>query len=54
MYFRNSRTIELYKNKMDKKVIKSHQCSLKISNAVLPKINSEINSSHKKLQTQNN
>ena len=34
--------IKLYKNKMDSKVIKSHECSLERSHAVLIKFNSEI------------
>ena len=36
------RTIQLFKNKMDSKFIKSHQCSLKRSHAVLTEINSEF------------
>ena len=62
-------TIKLYKNKIDSKFIKSHQCSLERSHAVLTEINSEFWSrpspfltktgsyrftSHKNLQKQNN
>ena len=61
--------IKLDKNKMDSKFIKSHQCSLERSHAVLTEINPEFWSrpspfltktdsyrsiSHKKLQKQNN
>ena len=42
MYFRHRHTIKLYQNKMDSKVIKSHQCSLERSHAVLIEINSEF------------
>ena len=41
-YFRYRHTIKLYKNKMDSKVIKSNQCSLERSHAVLIEINSEF------------
>ena len=36
------RTIKLDKNKMDSKFIKSHQCSLERSHAVLTEINPEF------------
>ena len=40
-YFRHRHTIKLYKNKMDSKVIKSHQCSLEKSYAVTLILNSD-------------
>ena len=40
--FRHRDTIKLSKNKMDSKVIKSHQCSLEKSQAVSIEINSEL------------
>ena len=42
MYFRQKSTIKLCKNKMDSKVIKTHQCSLERSHVVLIEINSEF------------
>ena len=68
-YFRHRHTIKLYENKMDSRVIKSHQCSLERSHIVLIEINSEFwsrssplwtkadpykSTSHKNLQKQNN
>ena len=62
-------TMKIYKNKMDAKVIKSHQCSMERSHAVLIEINSEFwsrpslfytktdpyrSTSHKNLQKKNN
>ena len=62
-------TIKLYKNKMDSKFIKFHQCSMERSHAVLTEINPEFwsrpspfltktdsyrSTSHKNLQKQNN
>ena len=41
-YFRHTHTIIIYKNKMDSKVIKFHQCSLERCHAVLIEINSEF------------
>ena len=41
-YFRHKHTIKLYKNNMVLKTIKSHQCSLERSHAVLFEINSEL------------
>ena len=41
-YFRQRNTIKLSKNKMDSKVIKSHQCSLEKSHGVLIELNSEL------------
>ena len=38
-YFRHRNTIELYKTKMDSKVIKPHKCSLERTHAVLIEIN---------------
>ena len=36
------RTIKLYKNKMDSKFVKSHQCSLERPHAVLTEISPEF------------
>ena len=41
-YFRHRGTIELFRNKMDSNVIKSHQCSPEKSHAVSIEINSEL------------
>ena len=41
-YFRHRNTIILSKNKMESKVIKSHQCSLEKCHAVLTEPNSEL------------
>ena len=41
-YFRHRHITKLYKNKMDPKVIKSYQCSLERSHAVLIEVNSEL------------
>ena len=41
-YFRQRDTIKLSKNKMDSKVIKSHQCSLEKSHAVSIELNSKL------------
>ena len=41
-YIRHRHIIKLYKNKIDSKVIKSHQCSLERSCAVLIEVNSEF------------
>ena len=41
-YFRHRDTIKLSKNKMDSKVIKSHQCSLEKFHAVSIELNSEL------------
>ena len=40
--FRHRHTIKLYKNKIDSKVIKSHQCSLQTSHVVSKKVNYEF------------
>ena len=42
VYFRERHTMKLYKNKMNPKVIKSHQCSLEGSHAVLIEISAEF------------
>ena len=67
-YLKHWHKIRLYKNKMNLKVIKSHECSLQRSHAVLIEINSEFwsrhslfwiktdpyrSTSHKSLQKQN-
>ena len=41
-YFRHRDIIKLSKNKMDSKVIKSHQCSLEKSHAISNELNSEL------------
>ena len=41
-YFRHKDTIKLSKNKMDSKVIKSHQCSLEKSHDVSIELNSKL------------
>ena len=41
-YFRHKHTIELYKNKMDSKVIKTQQETLQRSNAVSIEVNSQF------------
>ena len=41
-YFRHRHTIKLYKHKMDSKVLKSNQCSLERSHALLIEVNSEF------------
>ena len=41
-FFRHRHSLKLSKNKMDSKVVKSHQCSLEISHAVLIDLNSEF------------
>ena len=41
-YFRHRHTMKQYKNIMDVKVIKSHQCYLEVSQAVLIESNYEI------------
>ena len=41
-YFRHRHSAKLTKNKMDSKVIKSHQCSSERSHAVLIELNCEF------------
>ena len=41
-YFRHRHSIKLYKNKMDAKIIKSHQCSPERSHAVFIELDSEF------------
>ena len=41
-HLRHKDTIKLSKNKMDSKVIKSHQCSLEKSHDVLIELNSKL------------
>ena len=67
-YFRHSHSTKLSKNKMNLKVIKSHQCFLERSHAVFIELNSEFSlrpspsssrqivrsNRHKNLQKQNN